>query len=227
MILWGKYTLAAFFFCFAAVALSQPEQQYSDPLLLNGKIYVFHIPPGTEGHPFLAGREFSKGKLNLKGQEYNDVLLNYDIYNQQLLLKYNELTGASNPIILSDAWMEGFTIDNKDFKVFAFPGDSIKRFYQVISSGSYQVLYGFRKKLELSHFHGSSNRIFSGTIRTMYLMHEGRPTAYRSNKSFLKLFDRVSRNRIKDFLRKNRIKVKKSDDEHISSLVSFINTVAE
>ncbi|HEX2975656.1 MAG TPA: hypothetical protein VHO68_06935 [Bacteroidales bacterium] len=226
MTLRRKYAMAVFFFSFAALASAQPEQYYYDPVLLNGKIYVFHVPPGTKGHQFLAQSEFSSGKLSLKGVDYDNVMLNYDIYNQQVLLKYADVSGVSNPIIMSDAWIGGFSVNNKDFDVIS-SSDSLKQFYQTLGSGPYKVLYTFRKKLELSQVHGASNRVFSEPIRRMYLFHEGTRTEYRNNRSFLGLFNKEKRNRIREFLRRNRINVKKSDDKEIRSLVSFINSPDE
>ena len=42
-------------------------------------------------------------------------MLNYDIYNQQLILKYKNNIGAANLIIISDAWLESFSFKGHKF----------------------------------------------------------------------------------------------------------------
>jgi hypothetical protein len=101
-----------------------------DPLLYNGKKYIYFLPPGTGGHQFLAQPEFTEGEVIIKQIRFSRVSLNYDIYNQQLLLEYPDETGANGIIEVSKAWLDGFHLAGMDFIMHDF-GDK-PRFYQVL-----------------------------------------------------------------------------------------------
>ncbi|HLP72230.1 MAG TPA: hypothetical protein VK155_04945 [Bacteroidales bacterium] len=211
--------------CFArSAAQSSGIAINSDPVLVNGKIYVFHLPASTEGNQYLSGTEFVTGTLTLKGITYMGLQLNYDIYNQQLILKYKSMTGSGNRIIVSDAWMERFSMNSKDFIVIRKNG--VKTIYQVFGDGKYQVLYHWTRKLELSHFHGATNSVFSKPRRVMYLFHDNSIFEFRNNKGFIALFDKGEGEKIRSYLQRNGISLREAADPTIAELVSFANASA-
>jgi hypothetical protein len=196
----------------------------SDPVLINGRLYVFHPPYGTGGDQFFSGREFSDGTVMVRGLAYSGLKLNYDIYNQQVILKYDSNKGAVNQIIMSDGWLESFTLGGLAFQLIN-TGTGKKEIYQVIGDDNIRVLYSWRKKLELSQMHGATNHVFSRQIKTMYLYLNDRMYHYSNNKSFLLLFDQGRRAEIRYYMRRNRVNVRKADDSSIAALLSFCNSL--
>jgi hypothetical protein len=75
----------------------------SDPLLYNGRVYRFFTPLNTLGNQFFADPQFETGSVTIRGVTYTTLNINYDIYNQQLILEYKNNFGAKNLIIISDA----------------------------------------------------------------------------------------------------------------------------
>jgi hypothetical protein len=198
----------------------------SDPVLINGRFYVFHPPYGTEGNQFISGREFIDGSVKLKGLSYTGLKLNYDIYNQQLILKYSSKSGAANQIIVPDGWLESFTLNQDEFQLIN-SANGKKEIYQVIGSENTRVLYSWRKNLELSLVHGATNYVFSKPVRTMYLLHKGSLHRYKNNRGFNSYFDADTRARIREYMRKNKINTRKSDVSSMSALLDFINSIDE
>jgi hypothetical protein len=196
----------------------------SDPLLYNGKYYTFFPPLNTGGHQYFKDRQFENGSVTIRGITYSDLLLNYDIYNQQLILKYMFNTGATNLIIVSDAWLEKFNYGNTNFKILAAP-DTVKRIYQVLGSGSVQIMYFWKKALELDGYYGAKNHVFSAAKREMNVFIDSRILKYSNNKSFYYHFDPVKRSAIKAYIQKNKIRVKKANDETMNELLSYCNTL--
>lgn len=187
-------------------------------------MYLFNPPNTTEGNQYLAGNEFVPGTLKLKGITYSGLQLNYDIYNQQLLLRYKSNTGALNRIIVSDAWIESFSMNNLNFLVLKNNGR--KMFYQVFGDGKYRLLYHWTKKLELGHFLGATNRVFSKPHRAMYLFYDDTVLEYRNNKGLIALFDKSEGVKIRDYLQRNKISLRKASDSRMAELVSFVNAQA-
>ena len=195
----------------------------SDPLLYNGKYYTFYVPLNTGGHQYLSGKDFETGSVNLRDVTYNDLKLNYDIYNQQLILRYPDHSGAVSLIIISDAWLENFTLNDRHFELITLP-DSTKKIFQVLGDGPIHILYHWKKDLELDLTYGAKNHIFTGA-REMYLSMEGSIVPYRNNRSFYSLFRPDRRKSVREYARRHKINVKKAGDKLITGLINYCNNL--
>ena len=223
-----KIWLILLFIIFSKVVTAQElitnaEIQNSDPLLYNGKFYTFYPPLASEGNQFFSDRKFINGTIKLRGVVYTNQMINYDIYNQQLILRYEQSTGV-NQIIISEAWLETFNINDTAFEIFSSQ-DSSKKIFQVIGSGSYRILYYWKKNLELDGFHGSTTFVFSKPEKEMSLYSKGGILKYRNNKSFYSLFEPDKNTLVKSYLRNHKLNVKKADDKSMSELISYCNNL--
>lgn len=196
----------------------------SDPVLYNGRIYIFYPPAGTEGDQYLTGKQFSTGTLKVRGKTYADLILNYDIYNQQVVLRLTGEYGSVRQIIIPDLWLESFTLDRKIFEAIQATENN-KIIYQVIGNGPFRILYYWQKKLGLNRFHGAVNRVFTKPLREMYLDHDGTLKKFRNNKSFSSLFLADRRELVRKFLHDKKINVKKADDQAVEKLILFCDSI--
>jgi len=197
----------------------------SDPLLYNGKQYAFFIPLSTGGHQFFSDPHFESGSVTIRGVTYTGLLLNYDIYNQQLVLQYINTLGAKNQIVLSEAWLESFRLKEIVFELIRTQ-DSLKQIYQVIGTGQYRIFYKWKKELVMDGFVGAKNHTFSVPGKEMNLCSDDQIARYTNNKTFYSLFGPGKKERIIEYLRTNRINVKKSADSTMNRLVNHINTLS-
>jgi hypothetical protein len=193
-----------------------------DPLLYNGRIYSFRLSPETIGHPFLQSQNYQSGSVVISHEKYEGLLLNYDIYNQELILKYKDMHGADNAIKISKAWLRKFCLDNKEFVLMKSEGGD-KKFFQVIGCDSLRVLYYWKKEMSLSKEVGKTNYQFSKALKTMYLSRNNEFYRFRNNKSFVAYFDPDKRDAVKKYLSARRINVKKAADEKILDLITHCN----
>lgn len=194
-----------------------------DQTLYNGKKYNYFVPPGTEGHQYLLSPDYIAGSVTLKGKCYKDITLNYDIFNQKLLLQYEDETGALNIIEVSKAWLTSFRRGNMNFEFLNLEQDP--HFYQVLGEGPLRILYYWRKNLNLNDAIGSSNFIFTHAIRDSYVLMDGQLKPFRTKRSLIGLFDPGHRPEIKSYLRKNKIKVKKASDKAMAEMITFIGNI--
>lgn len=194
-----------------------------DPLLYNGRFYRYHVASSTIGTPFIYGNEFNRGWVKLRGVTYNSVMLNYDIFNQQLVYKYANDDGGINQIIVSDAWLEAFHFFGSDFEVHALP-DTVKRIYRVLGKGPVRIMYYSMKVLKVDSPLGATNLRFSSTIQTSWLYKDSTLSRFTNNRSFVRLFGEDQRPELKKFMRNDRINVKRSDDSALIKLLEFCNT---
>jgi len=197
-----------------------------DQLLHNGKQYTYFLPAGTSGSPFFHGPEYEQGSVQIRGISYKNLLLNYDVYNQQLILRFKTLAGNEQLMAISNAWLEAFTFGNKQFELLALQ-DTMRQIYQVIGTGDIRVLYSFTKILSLDKSYGATNFNFSKPTRESVLLIGSRPIKYKNNRSFIALFSPVNQPILKKFLRQQKINVKKANDLQMVKLMNFCNTLQE
>jgi hypothetical protein len=195
-----------------------------DPTLYNGREYAFFPPFNTGGNQYFYGNGFETGSATIRNVTYNSLSLNYDIYNQQLILKYKNSLDVPTLIILSDAWLESFSIKGLNFEIISLQ-DTLKRIYQVLGVGPNRILYYWGKKLKLDSNEGSKNYFFSDAKKEMNVYSENRILRYWNNKTFCSLFMPEKKIALKEYLRKNKINVKKATDRIMTDLILYCNTL--
>jgi hypothetical protein len=194
-----------------------------DQTLYNGKKYLYAPPPGTNGDQYLLSSLYSDGSVTLQGKCFQDVALNYDVYNQELLLLYADKNFPRNVIEVSKAWLTGFSLESMNFKLLTLEQEP--RFYQVLGEDTVRILYFWRKNLGLNDAIGSANFIFKPSVRDSFIFMGGKLNAFWTKKSLIRIFDPQLRPQIKSYLRKNRVNVKKASDQQMTELIRFINTI--
>jgi hypothetical protein len=192
-----------------------------DQTLYNGKKYNYFLPIGTKGNQYLLSAVFVNGSLTLKNKIYNDVSLNYDVFNQELLLKYRDDRGSMNIIEVSKAWIKGFRMGNMNFEYLDL--EKKPRYFQVLGEGEMRMLFFWRKSFDLEGSGGSYYFAFSAPIRDSYVLMKGQLKPYSTNYNFIRIFDPEQRPELKSYLHKNKIKVKKATDQEMEQVINFIS----
>ncbi len=195
-----------------------------NPVLYNGILYSFNLSNKIKGYPYLYSTDYETGCVSIKDIRFKNLLLNYDIYNQELLLNYKDNYGSYRVIMVSKAWLNGFNVHNSKFELINC-SDGQKRFFQVIGHDSLKVLFYWEKKLLLSNQTGSKDLYYSEPDKIMYLYKYDQLFRFKSKKNFIDLFNSGVRNKIKTFINDNKINVKKASDEKMLRLVTYCNEI--
>ncbi len=197
-----------------------------DPMLYNGRFYTYFYPSGTKGSPFLIGSTYQPGSAILHDRFYSDLLLNYDLINQQVVLRYTTSEGGVRHIVLPDGWLKSFAIGNTHFEIR--PDEkAIERIFQVIGNGPNAIYYGWRKELKLDTRTGSQTYIFSKPSKQMYFASDEGFTKFSGNNGLIKLLQPSLQSRVKKYLSQHKININKASDEEMHELVNYMNTLVE
>ena len=211
---------------FAQVKVDNQDRIYGyDPLLYNGRVYAFFPKPGTAGTPYIFSDFDTQGSVTVRGVTYTNLNLNYDLYNQQLILNYKTILGSSSFIELSLAWLETFEIKALHFEIVTNT-DTSKRIFQVLGSGPYQIRYSLFKALLPDSRTASRNYFFTNTEKEMFVFSGNKMTKYKNNRSFTAAFSPTQQDAIRKFIRKSKIKVKKASDFKMTELINYCNTLS-
>lgn len=193
-----------------------------DHLLYNGKVYSYYPLPGTTGTQYLFDTFDSLGSITVRGVTFKNVTLNYDVYNQLLILKYTNTLGSQNRIGISYAWLEKASLRGIDFETFTTPNAN-KRLYQVIGNGSEKIFYYHSKELFVDNMKSTKNRYFTTGRKDMYVKANGHLISYKNNHGFLKAFSLPKQSLIKAYLHKQNINVKTASDLMMTELINYCN----
>lgn len=200
------------------------DQVYGlDQTLCNGKKYNYFTTPGTSGHQYLVSPGFETGSVTLKGKIYQDIILNFDIFNQQLLLQFSDGTGKVNIIEVSQAWLQGFRLGKRNFELLTLEKDPC--FYQVLGEAPVRILYYWRKSLSLSNTIGTSNYVFSTAVRDSFVLMDGKLKPFNSKRSLIRLFEAGHRQEIKSYIRKHKIRIRKASDQVMGEMITYIGHI--
>jgi hypothetical protein len=205
------------------VALDMGRVYGLDPLLYNGKKYSYFMPHGTGGNQFLTSTDYYYGEVTIRGKRFEGVSLNYDIYNQQLLLQYMNESGAGEIIEISKAWLESFRLDNMLFRYLSF--EDGPRFYQVLGEGPLFILYYYRKDLKLDYANGTSNFAFTPPKKSRFVLIKDKFGQFGNNRGFVSLFDPSVKTAIRGYIRDKGINVKKASDQTMTELINYIGNL--
>lgn len=197
-----------------------------DPLLYNGKIYYFFPQPGTGGTQYL-NKEFDiQGKITLRGDTYDNQVLNYDVFNQQLVLKYRNSVGSSSLIEISNAWLEKFELDGCHFELIT-EADTSKRIYQVLGTSTERILYYRSKELLLDNMKSTRSRYFTEAKKEMFVQKNNSILSFKNNRGFIKIFEPARQEVIKKYMRLHKIKVQRASDSLMNDLINYCFSLKE
>ena len=194
-----------------------------NPLLINGRPYQLYSRGELAGDQFFIDETFLKGELSIKGNSFKNVLLNYDINSQDVLVKYDMLKGSYNIIKISKEWLQSFKIDRASF-INCQKNDFPKRIYQVIGNDSIQIYYYSYKSLDVINDVRGSHYEFI-LHKNMFVSKEGTLYEYTNNRSFVKIFEKTARPILKKYLRTNKIKVNNASDQVMELVINKCNNL--
>ena len=192
-----------------------------NPFLYNGQHNPNNIPSNIKGHLFFADKEYKIGTIKIHNTLYSDLYLNYDIYNQDILLKFINNQNAETVIKLPTTAIEEFTIEDKHF-IIKQPDYHI---YQIIRKENVSIYYKWDKIIEFKGSNDYKNYSFSKPIRRMFLQINNNLYQYRNRRTFLKCFEPEYQAKIKSFIKENKIRFKKSPDVKLDQLITYCNTL--
>lgn len=192
-----------------------------NPSIYNGHHNPNNVPGNIIGNPFFKEKEYKLGTITVDNKTFNELYLNYDIYNQDILLKYLDKYNSKGVLRISNLNISEFSIQNKKFEMFGDKND----IYQYIGNDSIKIYYKWTKTIEFKANNSYSNYRFSKTSRKMFVLNDNKLLSYKSNRSFIKCFNTSHKTEIKKYLKTNKINVKKAGDATMLNVITFCNTL--
>jgi hypothetical protein len=193
-----------------------------DADLYNGTIYNYgsaHI----KGHQFLEKEVFDSGSVTIGSQSFSGLLMNYDIYNQEVLFKSGE--GFQQKIIsLPVETIRSFTIGNRSF-IIVHEENQEARIFETIGEQDLKFARSWSKDLLTSNDNSIYNFKFSKPAHTTFLSDGESLDHLNSRKDLLKAFPESYKSELKKFMRKSKIRFRKASSIELLKLINYSYTL--
>jgi hypothetical protein len=201
------------------------QQNPSDTLfLLNGRIWHNQFSKVQGDQYFLSG-DFLKGSLSFNGRQFNGLNLKYDIFNDELILKIE-----NQPIIFLNKEMA----DSFDL-IFA------DRSYHIINAGTdtlstlrgfVNVLYDGPSALYVKYFKQILPLAVEGKYDLFYQDHhiyirKGTEVIPVSGRRELQNLLEDKKKEIREYLKSNRLKVKRKEPDTFIPVLEFYDSMSK
>ncbi len=225
---------------FAIELMKEAEQKYGlDPELINGEKYHYHYFKAS-GDPYF---EFNRNRISaventgkvyddaaqdalasivIKGKQYLEQHIRYDIYQQLVILDYVDQHGAPASVVLRNNWVEQFDIEGQTFKKFKDQHGKV-RFGQVVFEGTVSCVFFWKKEYTPELQNGQNTYSFSEPIREAVLIRDGLSCHFRNRRGFLNCFPAEKRAQVKAYMKEEHINIRKASPDEMRRLMKRIN----
>jgi hypothetical protein len=196
-----------------------------DPSLYNGMLFNSFNPGKVKGDQYFLSSNYLKGEATIRGIKYKNLDLNYDIYKQQVLLRYFNSSNVFNIIMLSKAWLENFSIGNDRFVIYNTP-ENPNRIYQVLGNDSIQLLIYWEKVIAYENDYVGNTGLRFDIKKEFNVLINKSLKRYNNNRSFVHQFAKEQQPFISKYLRKNKIKVNNAPDQIMEELINYCSKIS-
>jgi hypothetical protein len=151
---------------------------------------------------------------------YHGVPINYDLYQQEVILQYISHSGETRYVILNNEQVEEFVLDQKVFrKIFLEGRDG--GYGQVLRANELGLYIFFNKKLNETPSMNTTPYHYTKLSKRFYLEINGSTVQVGSRGSFIKQFEPDNRKEIRQYMRQHHIRLKKASDDALRGLLQF------
>lgn len=197
-----------------------------DDILVNGRAYLpAHY--NARGNPYFLSDSWLKGRLIIDGRNYDDQQLLYNIEIEKLILE--TIINEKNKILLllNTDRIDAFYIEQYHFVNAAslIPGIKFSAFVELVYDGNFKVITRHQKSFVSTYTRSTPNGFYSKTQSIHYIFDNGQLEKLPTKKSVFDYFY-THRKEIKNFMRKNNIKYKKSNTDQLKRLFEFCDSVS-
>ena len=195
-----------------------------DSRLVNGDFYQTPNLSMATGHPFYFSPEWKKGSVKIEGDEFDDLLLRYDIHSGQLILNTAGFTKSAVQLVLKKDRIESFSMDGNTFEPFPEEHSlSGLQFCQVLVAGEIDFLQVKSKNLKVSS--GLADFAYS-EYGDKFLRLNGEILSFKNRKTLYRLFPE-HKSDLKEYILQKKLRFRRMSIFEQSDYISFCNSLIE
>ena len=177
------------------------------------------------GNPYLFTNGAVEGSVCLNGMVYNNLMLNYNIYDGKVMLEFTNTFGATGQILFLNKEVDWFKIDDCFFAKSGNEGIENK-FVEIIGTREdihflflYTKTYGFINNNSVTGFG------YSKTLTKKYLVIDQRPIFFKGKNDFIKVLPENLKDAAKKFIKSQPVPFREFKKAIFIDLCNYLNTL--
>ena len=196
------------------------EKHGFDQGIINGILY-YNNYYRVLNHPYYSREESFPGSVILSGKGYDDIQINYNIYEQHLVLEYQGLSEGLFKIIISPTITDAFQMGGYYFEKLTLD-DRGPLLYQVITVNDLSLYIHWEKQKMVTSNNLQHLYFFTDSKRNYFLSISDKLFPFSNKKTFVHLFSGVSKKDIRRYMRRSSIRFSDATPEKLTGLLEFI-----
>lgn len=204
--------------------ITQQNPLKENQILYNGKEW-HNLYTSIKGDQFLFSKDYLQGSVTINGKLYKNIRINYDVFNDEIITPTNH--GAF--VKLNKEMVDSFTVDF-GFRTYRFLNTqedsltSIKGFVNVLYKGKAALYVKYKKEIQLLAVDDKYD-LFYQTYR-IYFLNDGVVHQITSKSDLLKILNK-DKTQIKDFIKKNKLKISKKVPESFIPVIRYYDSISQ
>jgi hypothetical protein len=173
---------------------------------------------------FLFSKELLTGSVTINSKSFKNIRLRYDIYNDEIMT----LTNHGSILQLNKEMVDSFTIifGNKEYRFTNITEDSLtglKGYINVIYKGKSALYVKYKKEIEILAVDGKYD-LFLQTHR-IYFLKDGFVYQIKRKSDLFKVLNNYKA-QIRNFIKKNKLKVSKKEPESFIPVIEYYDSIS-
>ncbi len=203
--------------------INEQKTTAKSEILFNGPVY-FQPYIFAVGSSWYFREPFQEVTIYKCKREFNHVKLNYNLVDQKLVVLYITDNNEHIPVELNTVLVDSFAVDNDMFVNSDLLSESLQFKYLLqINRHGVKLYAGFKKNFINRYSQNNQHGYISSLERTLFLFKNDTIIRLKSNKDLLKLLAH-HKSDIREYLKRNKINIRKSDVTALKLLMEFINS---
>ena len=206
------------------INLNQPDTLKENQILFNGRVWR-NLYYRVKEHQFLFSKTPLPGSLTINGKTFKNISIMYDIYNDEILTATNH----GSVLQLNKEMVDSFAIifEYKTYKFTKIQEDSVKGFkgfVNVLYKGKTALYVKYKKEIELLSADDTFDKFYQ--THRIYFVKDSVVNLVTGKREFFNLMDEY-KVPIRSFIKKNRLKMSKSNPESFVPVVQFYDSISQ
>jgi hypothetical protein len=207
---------------FQGVCVSQSDTLPDNQFLFNGRVWRNYYSM-VEEDQFLFSKEFLPGEVIMRDRTYSDILILYDIYKDEILTPYKPVGILQLNKEMVDSFSIFFLKKRYNFiKIQDTTNSDLNGYLNVIYSGKTTLYIKYSKKIEKLEAKGENNKFYQ--LIHVYLFKDGLYYPLTGKNDLIRIYDE-DRNLVRDFIKKNQLRISKNDPESFIPVLRFTDSL--
>jgi hypothetical protein len=197
---------------------SVPDKQ----ILFNGRLWR-NLYYQVKGDQFLFTREFLPGTIYMNSKVFTNVNIRYDIFNDELSIP----TSRTTALQINKEMIDSFSIafQGEKYRFDRYEEDSlkgVKGYMQVLYKGKCALYIKYKKEIELLAVDKIYDKFYQ--LEKIWFVRNGEAFAFSGKKELMKIMG-DQKITIKDYVKKNKLKMSKRNPGSFIPVVRFYDSL--